>query len=84
MRLFLPLLALAALIGCTQFPELDNLVDPAIEASEFPALVPLEPLLSNGIDTVITPETQAALEARAARLKARAARLRAEAKQANS
>ncbi|MDQ7071845.1 MAG: hypothetical protein Q9M48_14125 [Rhodobacterales bacterium] len=81
---FLPFLPLALLIGCTQFPALDNLVDPALESAAYPVLVPLEPLLRDSQNTEITPTTQAELAARVARLKARAARLRATVNPANS
>lgn len=84
MRRFLFLSPLVALLGCTQFPALDNIVDPALGNADYPVLVPLEPLLANQNSNAITPQTQAELEARAARLKARAARLRATANPANS
>ncbi len=81
---FLSFLPLALLIGCTQFPTLDNLVDPALGNGDYPVLVPLEPLLRNSQNTEITASTQAELAARVARLKARAARLRATTNPANS
>ncbi len=61
------------LTACTQFPDLDNTVSPAVEASEFPALVPLEPLLAASAPVVSDPvQTTETLEARVAALRARA------------
>ncbi len=64
-------------MGCAQFPELNATVSQE-EASkaDFPALVPVEPLLVQAETQHATPETQANVSARAARLRARAARLR--------
>ncbi|AXI44400.1 hypothetical protein C1J02_14235 [Sulfitobacter sp. SK011] len=70
-------LALLALSACTQFPALDRTITPALENADYPALVPLDPLLASAtagrVDAV---QTEAALNARVARLRARAARLR--------
>ena len=34
------------LSACTQFPELDRTISAEVEAADYPALVPLEPLLT--------------------------------------
>ena len=61
------------LTACTQFPELDNTVTPDVEASDFPTLVPLEPLLAGAAPVVSDPvQTTETLEARVAALRARA------------
>ncbi|WP_189369723.1 hypothetical protein [Tateyamaria omphalii] len=61
------------LTACTQFPELDNTISPEVGASEFPALVPLEPLLAGSAPVVSDPvQTSDALAARVAALRARA------------
>jgi len=63
--------------GCTQFPELDRTLTPALEAQEYPALVPLAPVLASAQSTSVEPaQTNTALDAHIAALKARAARLR--------
>jgi hypothetical protein len=63
--------------ACTQFPELDQRITPAMEAAEYPALVPLGPVLAQARSTQIEPDRAgAALDARVAALNARAARLR--------
>lgn len=64
------------LTACTQFPELDNTVTPDVEASDFPPLVPLEPLLAGAAPVVSDPvQTTETLEARVAALRARASAL---------
>jgi hypothetical protein len=74
LRAFVILFALGA---CTQFPELDGTVSPEAEAAAFPALVPLEPLLSRTDgDTARDDAAERSLDARAAALRARADRLR--------
>jgi hypothetical protein len=69
-------LALSA-VACAQFPALDGTVPANAEAADYPALVPLEPLLAN-IDATSTDAqaTTGAINARVARLKSRADRLR--------
>ena len=68
---------LALAEGCTQFPELDRTLTPALEAQDYPALVPLAPVLASAQTTTVEPaQTSAALDARISALKARAARLR--------
>lgn len=70
-------LTLLVLSACTQFPELDRTITPALENADYPALVPLEPLLAAAKAGRIDPvQTEATLNARIARLRARAARLR--------
>lgn len=71
----LPLLPLC-LAACTQFPELDGATSARAEAADYPALVPLEPLLE-GRRSAAAPPPAADLEGRVAALRARAARLRA-------
>ena len=76
-RLTLLPLLFATLAACTQFPELEYTQTDAIEAADYPALVPIEPILV----TVEVPKTdpvrtEAALNARLAALRARANRLR--------
>lgn len=69
-------LTVLVLAACTQFPQLDETIDPATEAADYPELVPLEPILA---DAAVAPErhaeTEAALSARAAALRSRAAQL---------
>ena len=66
----------AALAACTDFPELNDAVPPALETADFPNLVPVEPLLARAEDMQITEETTAGITARVSRLRARAARLK--------
>ncbi|MFD2738460.1 hypothetical protein ACFSUD_02660 [Sulfitobacter aestuarii] len=70
-------LALLPLFGCTQFPALDATITPALEQADYPALVPLEPLLAEaqapGIDEA---QTRAGMENDIAALRARSAALR--------
>ncbi len=67
-----------ALVGaCTQFPALDRTITPELEAADYPALVPLGPVIAAARDTDTDPaRTTAAIDARVAALRARAARLR--------
>ncbi|MBD3664483.1 hypothetical protein [Sulfitobacter aestuariivivens] len=70
-------MGLLSLGACTQFPELDRTVSPQLENADYPALVPLEPLLAQATaGRVDAARTEAGLLGRVARLKARAARLR--------
>ncbi len=73
---FLPLVSLALLTaGCTQFPEIDARVPEAERNAEPPALIALAPLLARAdaveAESRVSPETGAALEARAAELASR-------------
>ncbi|MBY5932039.1 hypothetical protein KUV51_03425 [Tateyamaria omphalii] len=66
-------LLFVALAACTQFPALDDAVSPDVAGSDFPALVPLEPLLAGTAPIVGDPvATTENLEARIAALRARA------------
>jgi len=78
MKRTLATLCLTALCaGCTQFPELDFTQTAALEAAEYPALVPIEPIIAGvdqpGPDPVAE---QTNMDARLAGLRARADRLR--------
>ena len=69
------MLSIAA--SCTQFPALDSRATPELLASEYPELVPVDPLLARAQGgRVNVDRTEAALEGRVAALQARAARLR--------
>ena len=71
------LICTLGLAACTQFPELEDSISPAAEDADFPALVPLEPLLAaNTAQPTRGPEIAASLETRIAGLNARANRLR--------
>ena len=71
------LCTLGMLAGCTQFPQLDHTQTAQLEASEYPALVPVEPLLAQATQGRVDPvQTQSNLQGRVSRLRARAARLR--------
>ena len=76
--LFAALGALLLLTGaCTQFPQLDARVTPTLEAAEYPALVPLAPILASAQTSGTDPaQANATIDARISALKARAARLR--------
>ena len=72
----LPLVAVV-LVGCTQFPSLDRTLTPTLQNAEYPALVPVEPLLAQAAQGRVDPAaTTSALQGRVARLRARAAGLR--------
>jgi hypothetical protein len=63
--------------ACTQFPALDRTITPALEAADFPALVPLDPVLASARATGVEPvQATAAIDARVAALRSRAAGLR--------
>lgn len=73
------ILPCAALVlgACTQFPALDRTLTPELVGADYPALVPVEPLLATASAGRVDPvQTQAGLEGRVSRLRARAARLR--------
>jgi hypothetical protein len=73
------LCALAMLLpaACTQFPALDSRATPEMQAADYPALVPIDPLLAKATaGQVNTTQTEQVLDARVARLQARAAGLR--------
>lgn len=61
------------LTACTQFPELEGTVAPDVEAADFPALIPLDPLMATTAPVVSDPvQTTQTLQARVAALRARA------------
>lgn len=63
--------------GCTQFPALDRTLTPELQDSDYPALVPLDPLLARAAQTGVEPvQATAAIDARVAALRSRAAGLR--------
>jgi hypothetical protein len=67
----------AVLTGCTQFPELDHTQSATLEAAEYPALVPIEPLLARATATGTDPvQTENNLNSRLAGLRARANAMR--------
>ena len=69
--------ALTLLGACTQFPALDRTITPELEASQYPALTPLGPVLASAAETGVEPvSASAAIDARIAALKSRAARMR--------
>ncbi|MCF6445120.1 hypothetical protein [Nereida sp. MMG025] len=69
-------LPLCALLACTQFPELDNVVSATAQDGDFPAIVSLDGLLETANTSSVTPQTIPNLDARLARLNARATGLR--------
>ncbi|UWR27451.1 hypothetical protein K3757_05805 [Sulfitobacter sp. S223] len=79
-RAFFPAVLCAglSLLGaCTQFPALDRTITPALEAADYPTLVPMGPVLASAEATGVEPvQATATMNARVAALKARAARLR--------
>lgn len=66
----------ATLAGCADAPELSSRISAEARAAPYPTLQPLDPLLTEAALAEITPESEAALQARAARLNRRAAALR--------
>lgn len=76
--LFLSLTGLTCLAGCSDFPDLDERIEPAARTAPYPALIPLDAVLGGGTEARITDTTGTDLEARASALRARAARLRAQ------
>ena len=72
----LPLAAIT-LAACTQFPELEHTQTAELDAAEYPALVPIDPILARIEAPTTDPlETEASFDARLAGLRARADRLR--------
>ncbi|WP_299146035.1 hypothetical protein [uncultured Tateyamaria sp.] len=68
-----PILFCLVLAACAQFPELDSTVSPDVANADFPALVPLEPLLAASDPIVSDPDqTTQTLNRRVAALRARA------------
>lgn len=66
----------ASLVACTQFPEVDASIPPAVQAADYPTLLPLDLTLADSSE-IDTEATQNALNARVASLRARASALRA-------
>jgi hypothetical protein len=66
------------LVGaCTQFPDLDRNITPELASADYPALVPMDPILTQARTIKIEPvQATVAIDARVAALKSRAARLR--------
>lgn len=62
--------------ACARFPELDARTADIDPQTPYPALVPLDPLLSGAGDDQITEDTEASIEARVAGLRARANAMR--------
>lgn len=63
--------------ACTQFPALDSRATPEMLAADYPAILPVDPLLAKATaGQVNTRQTEDVLDARVAGLQARAARLR--------
>ncbi|WP_415402377.1 hypothetical protein [Tateyamaria sp. SN3-11] len=59
-------------MACSQFPELDSVVDPDVANADYPPLVPIEQLLAESEPIVADPaDTTQTLEARVAALRAR-------------
>ena len=69
-------LSAAALSGCSQFPELEEVEDSAARNAPYPDLVPIESIKATVPDAQTTPETAPDLETRVDSLKARAGRLK--------
>ncbi|SHK95972.1 hypothetical protein SAMN05444414_10348 [Roseovarius marisflavi] len=67
-------MAVSLIAGCDPFPAFE--VSESARAAAYPALVPVEEIVSQVPAEAIAPETSPDLAARAARLKARAARLK--------
>lgn len=75
--LMLPVLMLASLAGCKQFPQLDAARSKAAIEGPYPRLQPLPPILEASETGVLTEATTAEIGARGAALRRRAAALRA-------
>ncbi|WP_299776842.1 hypothetical protein [uncultured Roseobacter sp.] len=77
MRLAAFLILILGVVGCVQFPEIEDATGQAAREADFPDLIPFDPLLtSTETRQSKTEETQAQLEARVSGLQARAAGLR--------
>ena len=70
-------LVIGFVAGCTTFPELEDTQTEALEAAEFPVLVPVDPILAGTkpVDTT-APDTRTDFDARLAGLRARAEAMR--------
>lgn len=67
---------IAGCSGCTQFPELDQAIDPAVFQAPYPSLLPFDTLQAS-TTMVASVDPTAALAVRAAALRVRAAKLNA-------
>ncbi|WP_428928461.1 hypothetical protein [Marinibacterium sp. SX1] len=66
-----------ALAGCIEVPALDRAGDPDVTGGDYPALIPLGPVVAASVDPVATgTELQGDLAGRVARLQGRADSLR--------
>lgn len=77
MRMIL-MIAIAGLGACADFPQLDDRLDDAALAADYPTLLPLDPLLARAANqtTAITSASEANFDSRIATLRARAIQLR--------
>ena len=77
MRIIL-MIAIAGLGACAEFPQLDDRIDAAALAADYPTLQPLDPLLAKAANqkNTITAASEAGFDSRIGTLRARAARLR--------
>lgn len=70
-------LSALALTACTQFPDLEATQTQAIDRADYPALVPIEPILARADGPPPDPTADMArLNARLTNLRARAGRIR--------
>jgi hypothetical protein len=77
LRATISFIFLSAVTACTQFPELDDTRTAEIQNAPYPALVPIEPIISSVDTEVINTDAAAAnAEARLRRLRTEATRLR--------
>jgi len=76
MRMIL-MIAIAGLGACAEFPQLDDRIDAAALAADYPTLQPLDPLFAktaNQTSTIIAA-SEAGFDSRTTTLRSRAARL---------
>ena len=76
MRIIL-MIAIAALGACAEFPQLDDRIDAAALAADYPTLQPLDPLLAKTANqtSTITAASEAGFDSRITTLRSRTARL---------
>ena len=76
MRMIL-MIAIAGLGACAEFPQLDDRIDAAALAADYPTLQPLDPLLAKTANqtNTITAASEAGFDSRITILRSRAARL---------
>ena len=63
-------------VACTRFPELEATISPEVQATPYPNLVPVEPILAAAITPAQTEQTEQSVQSRADALRRRADRLR--------